>query len=284
MASALRTILILGRCSNLPTVWSNCLAAWVLAGGGPWSAFYWLCGGAACLYLGGMFLNDAFDAQFDRLHRPERPIPRGMIHIQTVWALGFGLLGLGWLILAFLSATTAALALSLALAILLYNAVHKLMKEGALVMALCRALLYLVAASATEQGVNGLTIWSALVLGSYVAGLSFLATWESFPSRPPLWPATLMFPPLFLAFLINPGSYRWNALVLGLALCAWTGRNVWLARWALHHQVRQAVGGLLAGIILVDWLAVADQAFQLGPVFIVLFVAALLLQQITPAS
>jgi hypothetical protein len=259
MASALRTFLILGRCSNLPTVWSNCLAAWVLAGGGPWSAFYWLCGGAACLYL-------------------------GMIHIQTVWALGFGLLGLGWLILAFLSATTAALALSLALAILLYNAVHKLMKEGALVMALCRALLYLVAASATEQGVNGLTIWSALVLGSYVAGLSFLATWESFPSRPPLWPATLMFPPLFLAFLINPGSYRWNALVLGLALCAWTGRNVWLARWALHHQVRQAVGGLLAGIILVDWLAVADQAFQLGPVFIVLFVAALLLQQITPAS
>src|SRR5260221_167869 len=30
----LRTLLILGRVSNLPTVWSNCLAGWWLGGGG----------------------------------------------------------------------------------------------------------------------------------------------------------------------------------------------------------------------------------------------------------
>ena len=30
--SFLRTILILGRVSNLPTVWSNCLAGWWLGG------------------------------------------------------------------------------------------------------------------------------------------------------------------------------------------------------------------------------------------------------------
>jgi hypothetical protein len=30
----LRTLLVLGRVSNLPTVWSNCLAGWWLGGGG----------------------------------------------------------------------------------------------------------------------------------------------------------------------------------------------------------------------------------------------------------
>ena len=28
--SQLRTLLILGRVSNLPTVWSNCLAGWIM--------------------------------------------------------------------------------------------------------------------------------------------------------------------------------------------------------------------------------------------------------------
>ena len=32
--SYLRTLLVLGRASNLPTVWSNCLAGWLLGEGG----------------------------------------------------------------------------------------------------------------------------------------------------------------------------------------------------------------------------------------------------------
>src|SRR5437899_1088645 len=65
----IRTLLVLGRISNLPTVWSNCLAAWLLAGGGPWSRFAILGTGASFLYTGGMFLNDAFDVEFDRKYR-----------------------------------------------------------------------------------------------------------------------------------------------------------------------------------------------------------------------
>jgi hypothetical protein len=71
----LRTLLVLGRVSTLPTVWSNCLAGWWLSGGGSWERFAMICLGATCLYVGGMYLNDAFDAQFDQQHRPERPIP-----------------------------------------------------------------------------------------------------------------------------------------------------------------------------------------------------------------
>ena len=34
---------------------------------------------SAGLYLGGMVLNDVFDAQLDAVERPERPIPSGDI-------------------------------------------------------------------------------------------------------------------------------------------------------------------------------------------------------------
>jgi 4-hydroxybenzoate polyprenyltransferase len=79
ISEATRVMLVLGRVSNLPTVWSNCLAGWVLAGGGIQNELLVFCAGATFLYLGGMFLNDAFDTDFDRRHRPERPIVSGQI-------------------------------------------------------------------------------------------------------------------------------------------------------------------------------------------------------------
>src|SRR6059058_5699428 len=89
-----RTLLDLGRVSNLPTVWSNCLAGWWLGGGRHAEKLPFLFLGAALLYVGGMFLNDAFDAVFDRQYRPERPIPSGHITRSTVWKWG-----LYWLVL-----------------------------------------------------------------------------------------------------------------------------------------------------------------------------------------
>src|SRR5213075_1303788 len=84
LMSFLRTFLILGRVSNLPTVWSNCLAGWWLGGGGNSGMLPFLFAGVTLLYLGGMFLNDAFDVEFDRQHREERPIPSGRISLATV--------------------------------------------------------------------------------------------------------------------------------------------------------------------------------------------------------
>ena len=93
----LRTLLVLGRVSNLPTVWSNCLAAWWLGGGGRWERFAVLCAGASLLYTAGMFLNDAFDADFDRRYRAERPIPSGQISPRAVWSMAWACLLVGWL-------------------------------------------------------------------------------------------------------------------------------------------------------------------------------------------
>ncbi|HKQ38183.1 MAG TPA: UbiA family prenyltransferase, partial [Verrucomicrobiae bacterium] len=147
-----RALLVLGRVSNLPTVWSNCLAGWALAGGVPFTGeisrmidqprrFGVLCLGASLLYTGGMYLNDAFDVEFDRQHRRERPIPAGAIGVRTVWILGFTWLiaGLGcafWL--AQTNMTTAVLAVLIAATIVLYDAVHKAFTLSPILMAACR--------------------------------------------------------------------------------------------------------------------------------------------------
>src|SRR6185369_13722580 len=124
-APRLRILLILGRISNLPTVWSNCLAAWLLNGGGNWASFVVLCVGATSLYVGGMFLNDAFDADFDRQFRPERPIPSRKIAGRDVWWVGGLLLFFGWLLLFLIGSATTLFASMLVAAIVIYDVVHK---------------------------------------------------------------------------------------------------------------------------------------------------------------
>ena len=173
-----RTLLILGRASNVPTVWSNCLAGWLLGGGGSIGRFLILCLGATCLYLGGMFLNDAFDAEFDRQHRKERPIPSGDITLGEVWRWGFGWLAVGTVILVSLGHTTGELAAILLFWIVLYDAIHKLVAFSPVLMAVCRLFLYFVAASVAVDGVTGLVIWSAFALAAYIVGLSYMARRE----------------------------------------------------------------------------------------------------------
>src|SRR5258705_11196583 len=84
-----QTLFNLGRVSNLPTVWSNCTAGWLLGGGGTVWILVVICLGATCLYIGGMFLNDAFDVEFDREYPRGRPIPSQQITLAEVWPWGF---------------------------------------------------------------------------------------------------------------------------------------------------------------------------------------------------
>ena len=98
---SLGVALRLGRVSNLPTVWTNVAAGMALSGAG--LAVEILAGVALAMslfYVGGMYLNDAFDRDIDARERPERPIPSGLVPAATVFQIGFALLAAGWLILA----------------------------------------------------------------------------------------------------------------------------------------------------------------------------------------
>jgi len=84
----LRHILTLARASNLPSVWSNCLAATLISGAAPTWLTLLLLAGVAFLYAGGCTLNDAFDAEWDARNRPERLIPSGVLSRRLVWTIG----------------------------------------------------------------------------------------------------------------------------------------------------------------------------------------------------
>ena len=280
----LRTLLVLGRVSNLPTVWSNCLAGWWLGGGGNFSRLPFLFAGVTLLYGGGMFLNDAFDADFDQQHRKERPIPSGAISLQLVWRWGFALLLLGNALLFAAGLTAGIVGAVLALNILLYDAIHKAVAFSPIIMGSCRLWVYVIAAATGVAGVTGYALWGGVALGAYVVGLSFVARCESLRGRPPYWPIPLFAVPMLLALLLNAGAYRESAALLALVPTLWILRSLRAAYFSGVPSVGRTVSALLAGIVLVDWLAAVNSPRELGAAFVGLFLAALLFQRYVPAT
>ena len=290
----LKAILMLGRVSNLPTVWSNCLAAWLLADGALVESadqvrFVWLAGGATLLYLAGMFLNDAFDERFDREHRTERPIPSGAISARAVWILGSVQMALGLGCVVWINSIAALFALGLAGGILWYDWLHKRIIWSPLIMGLCRFFLYLLAGAVAVDCVTLPVILGAVALCSYVVGLSNIAHRETTGGRVNSWPAWLLVLPLLLAFVLTywrgDEEVAWRGLVVAAGLYAlWTTRSLLFTFKSLMPQHSRTVSGLLAGIVLFDFLLAASQDMQMGLLFFGLFGLALLLQRYIPAT
>ena len=153
MRTRWRAFLLLARVSNLPTVWSNVLAGTVgrrraggvdgLAAPSLWSC----CWRPRLFYTGGMFLNDAFDAPFDRVARPERPIPRGEVGVGEAFAIGGGAAGVGPDACSGRTGSPSLLGVVLAAAIVFYDCAAQGQPVAPLVMGACRGLVYLVAAA-----------------------------------------------------------------------------------------------------------------------------------------
>ncbi|HTI71456.1 MAG TPA: UbiA family prenyltransferase [Candidatus Limnocylindria bacterium] len=280
----LRTLLILGRVSNLPTVWSNCLAGWLLADGGEAWRLAVLLLASSCLYIGGMYLNDAFDAGFDRQNRRARPIPSNHISEALVWRIGFGLIGVGLLALLPLGIRVTALGVLLSASIIIYDAVHKAVAFSPILMALCRFFLLLMAAAAGNAGLTGTALWTAIALAGWIVGLSYVARREAFLGPLAKWPLVALALPLVLAYLINDGPWRMAGLLFSLLLLAWA---IYCLRFTFQQENRnlqRTVGGLLAGICLVDLLSISPLSPVVGLVFVALFLLSLFGQRFVPAT
>jgi len=285
MNQKFRTLLVLGRVSNLPTVWSNCLAGWWLSGGGNYCKLPLLLLGTSALYTGGMFLNDAFDVDFDRQRRSSRPIPSGLITEEWVWIYGWTWLVLGILLLFCCGKVAGILAVVLALCIVVYDAAHKVITASPWLMGLCRFWVYVIAGTMGRDGLNGWPLWCGAALAFYIVGLSYVARRESFRGPIPFWPLIFLAVPIGLAMLMDPDSWRKPAIYLSVVLVVWIIRCVRTVFFGGEIMVARIVSGLLAGIIFVDWLAVAPECtVALGIILAVLFGATLASQRFIPAT
>jgi 4-hydroxybenzoate polyprenyltransferase len=231
-----------------------------------------------------MFLNDAFDIEFDRRHRAERPIPSKVVSLKLAWILGGSWLGIGVLLLAFLGFETFFFGLLLIAAVLLYDATHKVVTFSPVLMACCRVFLMLTAGSAAEKGLQGSAVWWSFVLGFYIIGLSYLAKRESTESPFSSWPMIFLLSPLVLAFIENTGPALRTSILQSMVFCSWLG---WCLRnfWTSQRNIGYSVSGLLAGIILVDWIALNQLGgIKLMGLFLILFLAARIFQRYIPAT
>lgn len=174
-------LLELARISNLPTVWGNVLAAWLLSGGPPSVLLVVVLVGASLVYAGGCTLNDAFDAAWDRRHRADRVIPSGRLRAGQVWLAGGLELLSGVVLLGVAGGDWGWLAAGLGVAVLVYDAWHKQSPLSVVVMGSCRWLLYLSAGAAALGGAAypaAAHVWGGVVW-VYVMVLSLVARGEA---------------------------------------------------------------------------------------------------------
>jgi 4-hydroxybenzoate polyprenyltransferase len=100
------------------------------------------------LYGGGVVFNDVFDAELDAIERPERPIPSGRASVRFGIALGSSLLVLGIVSALQVSYLSGAIAFSIALLALFYDAIGKHHPiVGPLSMGCCRGGNWLLGVS-----------------------------------------------------------------------------------------------------------------------------------------
>jgi 4-hydroxybenzoate polyprenyltransferase len=168
--------LLLARFSNLPTIWTNVLAGTIVSGARFIAADYvGLCLAISAFYTSGMFLNDAFDREFDARSRPDRPIPAGDVTARETFAIGWVLLAAGLVLIAMQGSLNAFVwSILLAAAIVLYNYRHKHNPFGPIVMGVCRGFVYCIAAAASGS-VTTTVIVAAWALTAYVITLTWIA-------------------------------------------------------------------------------------------------------------
>lgn len=287
----LSTALRLGRVSNLPTTWTNVITGLVLAGTGalPLELCLGLCLAVSLLYVGGMYLNDAFDRDYDARERPERPIPAGEVPASTVFGSGFALLALGVAIVAAIALGSARgqgalpvlAALGLALLIVFYDVYHKQNPLSPVVMALNRVLVYLTAALSARATWNGALGFGCLALLCYLIGLTYAAKQENLREPRGFWPLVVMALPFANMSEVTHAA----GFALYVLFAIWVGYSLSFLLAKRKREIKRAVGYLIAGISLLDAVLVAGQGQTVAAGLCVAgFIATLFFQRFVPGT
>lgn len=138
----------------------------------------WLALATVGLYGGGVVFNDVFDADLDRVERPERPIPSGIASVGGASLLG-GVLLIGGILAAWqVSVISAVIAVTIALLALLYDwkgKHHPVL--GPVNMGACRGGNLLLGVSAIPAAVAELW-FIALIPIVYISAITMVSRGE----------------------------------------------------------------------------------------------------------
>jgi UbiA prenyltransferase family len=294
---------------RLPNVFTAmadiCLGA--LVGGalpGQGIAFVLLVLASACLYCGGMVWNDYFDLEQDKKERPFRPLPSRRVLPGEAACLGTGLLAAGLMFASLADLRgdgfrwlSTGIAGCLVVAILLYDGWLKRTWAGPVGMGLCRSLNVLLGLSVAPAWVGGWGVYLALVVGIYIAGVTWFARTEARTSSQQalLAAAGLMLAALLLALALPAlgratdsadRSFGPGFLVVGLGYVLFPYLLVGLGflvgfpvcraiNRPVPERVQAAVKQAIMGLVLLDAVLATALAGTVGLLLLVLLLPAL---------
>ena len=271
----MRAYLELLRPANVTTALADVLAGFAVAGLLDRGALAWLLASTACLYGGGVVLNDVFDADLDRVERPERPLPSGRVSLRAAAALGTVLLAAGVAAAAQANRVAFAIAAAIAILVVFYDAIGKRHDAIAPVtMGMCRALNLLLGVASTPAEVQH--CWPIAVIPlTYIAAVTMLSRGEVHGgTRRPATAALVSLSFACAALMVIAArsvEHKTAALVLALAVVWRVMPPFWRARQTgSAADIRNAVRRGVLSLVLVD--ASIGAAFA-GPLYAALILA-----------
>ncbi len=281
-----KTALQLGRVSNLPTVWSNTLAGVALAGANPLNFnVLLLIFSMSLAYIGGMFLNDAFDRRIDAKERPERPIPSKKVKAAEVFAAGFTLLA-GAVMFSAITALSwghnflwvVILSIALCGSIVLYDMWHKDNPFSPVVMGMCRLFVILLAGFAAADNPSVVLYYGAVAMLCYLIGLTYTAKQENLGEVKNLWPLVFLAAPLLYGILKSVSDFQVLPMLAILAI--WLIYALYFIKRRQSGDIPKAVVSMIAGISLVDALLISTvSSLPIAMIAVAAFCLTLFLQR-----
>lgn len=129
------------------------------------------------LYVGGIVFNDVFDADLDKVERPERPIPSGRISKPAATILGITAFFIGCVLAYFINLKTFYIAIAIVVMCFVYNAKAKHhFVLGPIIMGSCRGLNLLLGISVLPLALSSWYI--ILVPIVYIAAVTNISRGE----------------------------------------------------------------------------------------------------------
>lgn len=252
-----RGYLELVRPANVATALADVLAGYAVAGLPNHRALGWLLLSTACLYAGGVVLNDVFDREIDRTERPERPIPSGRVRVAAAATLGLALLGIGILAASLATSAAGMVAAGTAASVLLYDAWGK--RQGLLGpinMGMCRGLNLLLGVAATPERLAA--AWPlALLPLLYITAVTAVSRGEVHGGRRGITAFALISLSLVIVALLGLALGRSEASWAGAAFAAVLAWRVLPAFWGAYRTpepgpIRHAIRTGVLSLVLLD--------------------------------
>jgi len=262
----LHALLATARIANVPSVVSNLGVGILLGGFAKGFGFDWpwlLTLAAVLFYVGGNFLNDWMDRDWDRVNRPERALPRGLFSEKLYLAVAVSGFVVGLLLTLSYGMPSLAFGLVLVALIWLYTVIHKKTPFSVIPMGMCRACLPVLGYSAVSPLEVSPVAYPSAALLVYITALSMSARGESKADADAdgnaRWLARML---LVASGFIAAARFFPSAIDGFIVVLAFVPFGIWLGLCLSRYRspVSAHVSALLAGIPLIDFITLLPLA------------------------